>query len=69
MIDPVVIAAVALGGYRLVTSAERGAPRGAAHDDYRLVKCAKSLPAGTEVGEVRPDGSSWWIRIPAPASS
>jgi hypothetical protein len=67
MIDPVVVAAVTLSGYRLVTSsAERRAPRQTARrEKYDLVKRAKGLPAGTDIGEVRADGSSWWIRIPA----
>jgi hypothetical protein len=50
MIDPVVVAAVTLSGYRLVTSSvARCTPRQAAgQEEYDLVKCAQGLPAGTE---------------------
>jgi uncharacterized membrane protein len=70
MIDPVIAASMLFGGCRLVTSAERGTSRLAGEREQRdLVRCASSLPAGTEIGEVRADGSSWWIRIPTAASS
>jgi len=70
MIDPVMATAVLLGGCRLVTSSERGNARLATERErHDLTSLARSLPAGAEVGEVRADGSSWWIRIPPVACS
>lgn len=66
MIEPVMATSLLLGGHRLVTSAERITFRLAGRSDQReLVKAAGHLPPGAEVGQVQPDGSYWWIRIPA----
>jgi len=34
-------------------------------EQRELVRTASRLPAGAEIGQMRPDGSYWWIRIPA----
>lgn len=66
MIEPVTVTSLLVGGYRLITSAERIAFRVAGRREQReLVRAAGRLPEGAEVGEVRPDGSYWWFRIPA----
>jgi hypothetical protein len=66
MIEPVTVTSLLLGGYRLVTSTERITFRVAGRREQReLVKTASRLPAGSEIGQVRSDGSYWWIRIPA----
>jgi hypothetical protein len=66
MIEPVTVTSLLLGGYRLITSAERITFRVAGQREQReLVRTASRLPAGAEIGQMRPDGSYWWIRIPA----
>ena len=51
-------------------SAERTSSRLAEERELRgLVRSAASLPTGAEVGEIRADGSSWWIRLPARPSA
>jgi len=69
MIDPVTASAVLLGGCRLVASAEQVSARRAGEREQReLAGVVRYLPPGCEVGEVRADGSYWWIRVPsAPA--
>lgn len=66
MIEPVTVTSLVLGGYRLATSAERISSRAAERREQNaLVRAASCLPAGAEIGAMRPDGSRWWIRIPA----
>jgi hypothetical protein len=69
MIDPTVAVAVALSGWRLVTSERRSARLDGEREQHDLLRLAGTLPAGAEVGEIRPDGSAWWIRIPTGARS
>jgi hypothetical protein len=65
MIEPVSAVMMLVGGYRLVASGEYMSSRRAAEREQReLVRCITSLRGGAEVGEVRADGSMWWIRIP-----
>ena len=65
MIEPVTATAVLLGAQRVVSAAERIiAKRSAERTRRELVRCSETLPAGGEIGEVRPDGSRWWILIP-----
>jgi hypothetical protein len=66
MIEPVMASSLLLGGCRLATSAERIAFRLAGRSDQReLMRAAGNLPAGAEVGYAQPDGSYWWVRVPA----
>jgi hypothetical protein len=68
MIEPVTAAAVLLSGHRLTAAAEWiSARRSDERTRRELVRCCGSLPAGGEIGEVRADGSYWWIRVPGPA--
>jgi hypothetical protein len=65
MIEPVTATAALLGAQRVASAAERIiAQRSAERTRRELVRCSGSLPGGGEIGEVRPDGSRWWIRIP-----
>jgi len=64
MMDPVMASALLLGGHRLAACAEQVAARRAgARQQHDLAECAYQLPAGSELGEIRADGSQWWIRI------
>jgi dTDP-glucose pyrophosphorylase len=69
MIDPVTVALI-LFGNRVVTTAERiSASRSGRLEHRELVRRSDTLPSGAEVGEIRADGSSWWIRVPAAPAS
>lgn len=69
MMDPVTASTILLGSYRLAGFTQQVASRRSAErEQRRLAECAGCLPAGGELGEVRADGSHWWIRIPAPAA-
>jgi hypothetical protein len=65
MIDPATTLAAVVGGCRLLTAAEWLHAR-RTDDRVRrdLLQCVRMLPPGSEVGEARPDGSHWWVRLP-----
>ena len=69
MIDPVTVALILLGN-RAATAAERiSASRSGRLEHRELVRRSGTLSSGAEVGEIRADGSSWWIRVPAAPAS
>lgn len=62
MIDPLMLAAMAYGGHRLLNTGERIAER-RERELSVLTKSVTDLPGGSEIREVRADGSHWTIRI------
>ncbi|MGR6924257.1 hypothetical protein ACU635_59190 [[Actinomadura] parvosata] len=62
MIDPLTLAAMAYGGHRLLNVGERLTER-RERELSVLTKSVTDLPSGSEITEVRADGSHWTIRI------
>ena len=53
-----------LTGWAVATLA--GRRRGGAHDYAGAAQALGGLPAGSEVGGTRADGTSWYVRTPGP---
>ncbi|GAA0818826.1 hypothetical protein ACFQVD_30345 [Streptosporangium amethystogenes subsp. fukuiense] len=68
MIDPYTLVAMAYGGHRILNTGERLTER-RERELAILTKNVTDLPTGSEISEVRADGSHWTIRIGSAANA